>query len=137
MTKRAASGPFGTSCHHVLTKRAGVTKRAGCASNLTQFVTLVTKCAAVTKRTATTVNMQTDKQDSMTGQGLNGGMLGRETVTSKLRRFWTFQNLDCFSTSKNLDFGTQFIFGPAETLKKKKCLEISRLRIFSGFKDNG
>ena len=28
VTKRAASGPFGTFCHHVVTKRAGVTKRA-------------------------------------------------------------------------------------------------------------
>ena len=28
VTKRAASEPFGTICHHVLTKRAGVTKRA-------------------------------------------------------------------------------------------------------------
>ena len=28
MIKRAASGPFGTFCHHVVTKRAGVTKRA-------------------------------------------------------------------------------------------------------------
>ena len=35
-TKRAASGPFGTFCHHVVTKRAGVTERVGCASNLTQ-----------------------------------------------------------------------------------------------------
>ena len=39
VTKRAASGPFGTFCHHVVTKCAGVTKRAGCASNLTHFVT--------------------------------------------------------------------------------------------------
>ena len=38
VTKRAASGPFGTFCHHVVTKSAGVTKRAGCASNLTRFV---------------------------------------------------------------------------------------------------
>ena len=38
VTKRAASGPFGTFCHHV------VTKRAGCASNLTRFVTLVKTC---------------------------------------------------------------------------------------------
>ena len=91
VTKRAASGPFGTFCHHVVIKRAGVTKRAGCTSNLTQFVTLVTKCAAVTKRTATTVNIQTDKQDSMTGQGLNGGMLGREWETSKLECFGHFK----------------------------------------------
>ena len=41
MTKRAASGPFGTFCHNVVTKRAGVSKRAGCAPNLTRFVTLV------------------------------------------------------------------------------------------------
>ena len=41
VTKRAASGPFGTYCHHLVTKRAGLTKRAGCASNLTRFVTLV------------------------------------------------------------------------------------------------
>ena len=60
VTKRAASGPFGTFCHHVVSnkflfkpKRAGVTKRAGCASNLTRFVTLVTKRAVVTKRAAT------------------------------------------------------------------------------------
>ena len=46
VTKRAASGPFGMICHHVVTKRAGVKKRAGCASNLTRFVT-------VTKRVAT------------------------------------------------------------------------------------
>ena len=46
MTKRAASGPFGTFCHHVVTKRAAVTKRAGCASDLRRFVTLVTKRAA-------------------------------------------------------------------------------------------
>ena len=44
MTEHAASGPFGTFCHHVVTKHAGVTKCAGCASNLTRFVTLVTKC---------------------------------------------------------------------------------------------
>ena len=31
VTKRAASGPFGTFCHHI------VTKRAGSASNLTHF----------------------------------------------------------------------------------------------------
>ena len=48
VTKRAESGPFGTFCHHVVTKRAGVTKHAG--SNKTCFVTLVTKCAGVTKR---------------------------------------------------------------------------------------
>ena len=53
MTKRAASGPFGTFCHHVVTKRAGETKRAGSASNVTRFVTLVTKRAVVTKRAAT------------------------------------------------------------------------------------
>ena len=35
MTKRATSGPLGTFCHHVVTKCAGVTKRAGGASNLT------------------------------------------------------------------------------------------------------
>ena len=35
LTKRAASGPFGTFCHHVVTERAGVTKRAGCAPNFT------------------------------------------------------------------------------------------------------
>ena len=46
VTKRAASGPFGTFCHHVVTKRVGVTKRAGCASNLI-------KRAVVTKRAAT------------------------------------------------------------------------------------
>ena len=36
VTKRAASGPFGTFCHHVVTKRkhAAVTKRAGSASDL-------------------------------------------------------------------------------------------------------
>ena len=39
VTKRAASGPFGTFCHHTVTKRARVTKRAGSASNLTRFVT--------------------------------------------------------------------------------------------------
>ena len=32
VTKRAASGHFGTFCHHVVTKRAGVTKRVGSAS---------------------------------------------------------------------------------------------------------
>ena len=36
-----------------MTKRSGVTKRAGCASNLTRFITLVTKRAVVTKRAAT------------------------------------------------------------------------------------
>ena len=46
VTKRAASGPFGTFCHHVVTQRAGGTKRAGSASNFTRFVTLVTKRAA-------------------------------------------------------------------------------------------
>ena len=40
VTKRAASGPFGTFCHHVVTKRAGVTKRACSASNLTRHVVL-------------------------------------------------------------------------------------------------
>ena len=55
VTKRAASGPFGTFCDHVVTKRATVTKRAGSASNLTRFVTLVTKCAIETKRAATLV----------------------------------------------------------------------------------
>ena len=54
VTKRAASGPFGTFCHHVVTKRAAVTKRAGSASNLIRFVTLMTKHAIVTKRAATT-----------------------------------------------------------------------------------
>ena len=49
VTKRAASGPFGTFCHHV------VTKRAGSASDLIRFVTLVTKRAVVTKRAATHV----------------------------------------------------------------------------------
>ena len=53
MTKRAASGPFGTFSYHVVTKRAAVTKRAGCASNLIRFVTLVTKHAVVTKLAAT------------------------------------------------------------------------------------
>ena len=61
VTKRAASGPFGTFCHHVVTiKRAGVTKRAGCASNLTAsgpfgtfFHPVVTKRVVVTKRAAT------------------------------------------------------------------------------------
>ena len=42
VTKRAASGPFGTFCHHVVTNRAAVTKRAGSASNLIR----VTKRAA-------------------------------------------------------------------------------------------
>ena len=46
VTKRAASGPFGTFCHHLVTRRAKVTKRAGCASNLTRFVTLVTMPSA-------------------------------------------------------------------------------------------
>ena len=55
MTKCAASGPLGTFCHHVVTKHAGVTKRAGCASNFTRFVTLVTKGAVVTKRAAKVV----------------------------------------------------------------------------------
>ena len=55
VTKRAANGPVGTFCHHVVTKRAAVTKRAGSASNLIRFVTLVTKCAVVTKRAATDV----------------------------------------------------------------------------------
>ena len=53
MTKRAASGPFGTFCHHVVTKCAAVTNCAGSASTLIRFVTLVTKCAVVTKRAAT------------------------------------------------------------------------------------
>ena len=51
VTKRAESGPFGTFCHHVVTKRARVTKRAG--SNKTCFVTLVTKRVVVTKRATT------------------------------------------------------------------------------------
>ena len=46
VTKHAASGPFSTFCHHVVTKCAAVTKRAGSASNLIHFVTLVTKRAA-------------------------------------------------------------------------------------------
>ena len=37
-----------------MTKRAVVTKRAGSASNLVRFVTLVTKRAVVTKRAAAT-----------------------------------------------------------------------------------
>ena len=43
VTKNAASGPFSTFCHCsvVVTKRARETKRAGSASNLTHFVTLV------------------------------------------------------------------------------------------------
>ena len=53
VTKCAASGPFGTFCHHVVTKCAAVTKRAGSASNLIRFVTLVTKRAVVTKGAAT------------------------------------------------------------------------------------
>ena len=35
VTKRTPSGPFGTFCYHVVTKRTGVTKNAGSASNLT------------------------------------------------------------------------------------------------------
>ena len=53
VTKHAASGPFGTFCHHVVTKCAGVTKRAGSALNWTRSVTLMTKRAVVTKRAAT------------------------------------------------------------------------------------
>ena len=49
MTKRAASGPFGTFCHHV-TK---VTKRVKFNAQPARFVTLVTKRAVVTKRAAT------------------------------------------------------------------------------------
>ena len=41
-TKRAPSEPVGTSYHHVVTKCAGVTKRACRPLNLTPFVTLVT-----------------------------------------------------------------------------------------------
>ena len=55
VTKRGASGPFSTFCHHVVTKHGRVTKRAGSASNLTRFVILVTKRAVVTKRAATEV----------------------------------------------------------------------------------
>ena len=54
----AASGPFGTFCHHAVTKRAGMTKRAGSPSNLTRFVTLVTNCAVVTKRAATRIHSE-------------------------------------------------------------------------------
>ena len=36
VTKRAASGPFGTFFHPVVTKRASVTKRAGSALNSTR-----------------------------------------------------------------------------------------------------
>ena len=62
VTKRAASGPLGTFCHHVVTKHAGVTKRAGSASNLIRFVT---KHAVVTKRAAcfvTTARFVTEQQ---------------------------------------------------------------------------
>jgi len=52
VTKYAASGTFGMFCHHVVTKRAGVTKCTGSASNLTRFVTLVIQRAA----TGTTQN---------------------------------------------------------------------------------
>ena len=45
-TKRAPSEPVGTSYHHVVTKCAGVTKRACRPLNLTPFVTLVTTRAA-------------------------------------------------------------------------------------------
>ena len=41
VTKRAASGPFGTFCYHVVAKSARVTKHAGSALDLTRFVTLV------------------------------------------------------------------------------------------------
>ena len=54
VTKRAVSGSFGTLCHHVGTKPAGVTKCAGSVSNLTRFVTLVTKRAVVTKHAVVT-----------------------------------------------------------------------------------
>ena len=47
MIKRAASGPFGTFCYHVVTKLAEMTKRAGTASNLIGTV--------VTKRVTTSV----------------------------------------------------------------------------------
>jgi len=46
VTKRAVSGPCSMFCHHVVTKCARGTKRVGCASNLTHFVTFVTKRAA-------------------------------------------------------------------------------------------
>ena len=54
MTKHAASGPFSTFCHYVVTKCAGVTKRAGSA-----FV--------VTKRAATIL----PRQSTPKGQMLN------------------------------------------------------------------
>ena len=39
LTNRPAREHFDTFCHHVVTKRAGVTKHAGNASRLTRFVT--------------------------------------------------------------------------------------------------
>ena len=55
VTKRAASGPFGTFCHHVVTKRAAVTKRAGSASNL---IPNVTKRAATGPNSSTAYSLQ-------------------------------------------------------------------------------
>ena len=50
VTKHARSQPFGTICHHIVTKPAWVTKCVASASNLTRFVILATKCAVVTKQ---------------------------------------------------------------------------------------
>ena len=64
MTKRAASGPFGTFCHHVVTKRATVTKRAGSASNLIRFVTLMTKRAGSASNLIRFVTLMTKRAGS-------------------------------------------------------------------------
>ena len=56
VTKHARSQPFGTICHHMVTKPAWVTKCVASASNLTCFVILVT---LVTKYgSATPVHLQ-------------------------------------------------------------------------------
>ena len=85
MTKRAASGPFGTFCHHVVTKHAAVTKRAGSASNLTRFVTLVTKHAVVKKRAVTGTEWHCRSYSVSDGRWEEGGG-GGVLVTQLLRQ---------------------------------------------------
>ena len=70
MTKRAAIGPFGTFCLYV------VTKRAGSASNLTRFVTLMTKRAVVTKRAATAGSCRAERE-TVRGSLTSGGISPR------------------------------------------------------------
>ena len=81
MTKRAVSGPFGTFCHHVVTKRAGsasVTKRAGSAS-----VTKRAGSASVTKRAGSASVTKRAGSASVTKRAGSASVTKRAVVTKR------------------------------------------------------